>query len=78
MSPGAMTGHTGFREPFKKNYGQISYIKHVGENNAACLACFQKKLRIYLWKLIRKADNRMYYFYDFLLSVTFCFLSFIF
>ena len=64
MAPRAMTGHTGFREQIKKYNGQISYLKHIGENNAACLA-FLKKLRIYLWKLIRKADNRKYYFYNF-------------
>ena len=48
MSPRAMTGHTGFREQFKKNHGEISYIKHIGENNSACLAYFLKKLSIYL------------------------------
>ena len=42
MAPGGVTGHTGFREQILKNRGQISYIKHIAENNGL-LSLFLKK-----------------------------------
>ena len=39
-----MTGHTGFREQIKKKkkHGQISYKKHIEENNDLLSLFFKK------------------------------------
>ena len=42
MAPSSMTGHTALREQNIKYHGQITYIKHIGEN-IACLACQKEK-----------------------------------
>ena len=42
MAPRGMTGHTGFREQIKKKKRQISYKKHIEENNGLLSLFFKK------------------------------------
>ena len=47
MAPRGMTGHTGFIEKIKKKkkkkkHGQISYKKHIEENNGLLSLFFKK------------------------------------
>ena len=62
----AWQGMPALENKFKKNHRQI-YIKHIGENNGllGLFFFFLRKLRIYLWKVIRKADNCKYYLHFF-------------
>ena len=43
MAPRGMTGHSGLREQIKKKkHGQISYKKHIEENNGLLSLFFKK------------------------------------
>ena len=74
MAPRCMTGHTGFREQIKKKKKNMDkyHIKGTSKKITACLACFLKKLRIYLWKLTRKVRVTTKSIF---LGVIFCFFK---
>ena len=74
MAPRGMTGHTGFREQIKKKKKNMDkyHIKSTPKKITACLACFLKKLRIYLWKFTRKVRVTTKSIF---LSVIFCFFK---
>ena len=57
MAPRGMTGHSSLREQIKKKkHGQISYKKHIEENNGL-LSLFFKKAQDLSLKVNKKSQG---------------------